>query len=142
MGFEKLILVRLLRVVDSPTGSSDAAHSYCQPSVMMLRWTEIWQEEESNGKADLLNWHDRGCPTCHLATHPDRVSETLNKQLNILVVVFQFPFIALTFDCIFRFLVNVQLTFSGFGCTLTRTRMETQRGVVIDRLVESLDVYT
>lgn len=36
-----------------------------------------------NGRADLLDRHDRSCPKCHLTTQPNHERETLNKHLNI-----------------------------------------------------------
>lgn len=65
-------------------------------------------------------------PKCHLPTHPDCTSETLTQQRNVLETGFEYSALAVVFIFIFPFLVNVQRTFLGFWCTLTRTGTEAQ----------------
>lgn len=98
-------------------GGSNAAFYNCQPHVMMLRWSENWEERRVQSQSWSVNLRERSCLKCHLP------SQTVQEnQLAIL----ELSFIVAAFILIFSFLLGFERVFPSLDGVPTRELVETQ----------------
>lgn len=106
-----------------------------KPSVCIASHTSVGVNNRKVGRwerIDLLEWYDGSCPQ---STHPERVSESWNKNMNFIILEtgFQLLFFEVVQVFIFVFLGHVQRVFSQFLVN-TDLNAERQCGVIIGQV--------
>lgn len=117
-------------------GTSEAAFLYCQPHVLMCRWTKSWLE----WRAELLDWQGKVYLKCHqstyLAIHYEQANPWIKHLFDITDGNSHVSSSRSSFSSVISWMCSGSFLIFATD-RRERARMETQHWVVICRSLEN-----